>query len=159
FSLGIQLALSLAIAFGILAYLLWFSGGASPEKDERPSRAEEIVSVVGPRSLQVRAGTPLDKQFREATQRVREAELTAPVLHVTGTVLASLRPGREESLDASVPALLASPLGTGPLLAASLSVSARMQSKDAWQFATPELLTTFADWEKAVLDVRFQEAQ
>jgi len=32
-------------------------------------------------------------------------------------------------------------------------------TRDAWQFATPELLTAFADWQKAVTDIQFQETQ
>jgi hypothetical protein len=32
-------------------------------------------------------------------------------------------------------------------------------SQDAWQFATPDLLTAFSDWQKAVSDVQFQETQ
>jgi multidrug efflux pump subunit AcrA (membrane-fusion protein) len=47
---------------------------------------------------------------------------------VTGTVLASLRPGSEAA-------------------------------QDSWQFATPDLLTAFSDWQKAVKDIQFQETQ
>src|SRR5262249_49690035 len=54
--------------------------------------------------------------------------LTAPVLPVTGTTLASLRPGKEAA-------------------------------QDSWQFATPELLVAFSDWQKAVKDIQFQETQ
>src|SRR5262249_11895045 len=32
-------------------------------------------------------------------------------------------------------------------------------SQDAWQFATPDLLAAFSDWQKAVKDVQFQETQ
>ena len=32
-------------------------------------------------------------------------------------------------------------------------------TQDAWQFATPDLLATFSDWQKAVSDVQFQETQ
>ena len=32
-------------------------------------------------------------------------------------------------------------------------------AQDAWQFATPELLTSFADWQRAVTDIQFQETQ
>src|SRR5262249_51916819 len=32
-------------------------------------------------------------------------------------------------------------------------------SQDSWQFATPDLLTAFSDWQKAVKDVQFQESQ
>ena len=33
------------------------------------------------------------------------------------------------------------------------------QSQDAWQFATPDLLSAFSDWQKAVVDTKFQKAQ
>jgi hypothetical protein len=33
------------------------------------------------------------------------------------------------------------------------------QSHDSWQFATPELLTAFSDWQRAVTDIQFQETQ
>ena len=32
-------------------------------------------------------------------------------------------------------------------------------AQDAWQFATPDLLSAFADWQKAVTDIRYQETQ
>ena len=32
-------------------------------------------------------------------------------------------------------------------------------SQDAWQFATPDLLSAFSDWQKAVMDIQFQETQ
>jgi hypothetical protein len=32
-------------------------------------------------------------------------------------------------------------------------------AQDAWQFATPELLASFSDWQKAVKDSQFQETQ
>jgi hypothetical protein len=32
-------------------------------------------------------------------------------------------------------------------------------AQDTWQFATPDLLTAFTDWQKAVVDVQFQKTQ
>jgi multidrug efflux pump subunit AcrA (membrane-fusion protein) len=32
-------------------------------------------------------------------------------------------------------------------------------SQDSWQFATPDLLSAFSDWQKAVKDIQFQETQ
>jgi hypothetical protein len=32
-------------------------------------------------------------------------------------------------------------------------------AQDAWQFASPDLLTAFSDWQKAVVDVQFQKTQ
>jgi hypothetical protein len=35
----------------------------------------------------------------------------------------------------------------------------KQNAQDAWQFATPDLLSAYADWQKAVKDVQFQETQ
>jgi hypothetical protein len=126
-SLAIQLILSLAVVGGVFAYL-WWSGkqAPSPDDEKRPAPREEVVQVVGPRTIRVRAGTPLDGKLHVAV--IEAAWLTAPVLPVTGTALASLRPGNESATD-------------------------------TWQFATPDLLTAFSDWQKAVVDVQFQQDQ
>jgi hypothetical protein len=97
------------------------------EDEKRPSRPEETVQVVGPGLIRIRPGTPLDDKL-DQNARVRAAWLTQPILPVTGTCLASLRPGQEVS-------------------------------QDAWQFATSDLLSAFSDWQKAGIDVKFQEAQ
>src|SRR5262249_52159793 len=34
--------------------------------------------------------------------------------------------------------------------------SGKEATQDTWQFATPDLLTAFSDWQKAVVDVQFQ---
>jgi cobalt-zinc-cadmium efflux system membrane fusion protein len=124
-SLFLQLTLSLAIAGSVFGYLIW-SGTAAPRADDekRPSRPEETVQVVGPGLIRIRPGTPLDDKL-DQTAKVRAAWLTAPLLPVTGTSSASLRPGKETA-------------------------------QDSWQFATPDLLTAFSDWQKAVVDVQFQ---
>jgi len=59
---------------------------------------------------------------------VQATPITTPLLTVTGTVVASLRPGN----------------GKG---------------NDYWQFDSPELLTTFTDWQKATADIAFLETQ
>jgi hypothetical protein len=126
-SLAVQLALSLAIAGGVLAYLLKGSMHASsPDEKKHASRPEEAVQMTGPRSIRVQPGTALDGELHVAAARA--AWLTSPILPVTGAALASLRPGKE-------------------------------LAQDAWQFATPELLSAFADWQKAVTDIQFQETQ
>ena len=126
-SFAVQLILSAAVAGGVLAYLLYGGNRASsPDEEKRPSRPEEIVQIVGPRSIRIRPGTAMDSELHVAT--VRAAWLTSPLLPVTGAALASLRPGKD-------------------------------LSQDAWQFATPELLSAFSDWQKAVVDTKFQETQ
>lgn len=125
-SVVMQVMVSLALAGGVLAYLLW-SGtrDLSPDERKRPTPPEEIVQITGARTIRVRPDTPLSAKLQVAT--VESAPLTAPVLPVTGTTLASLRPGKEGA-------------------------------QDNWQFATPDLLNAFADWQKAIVDVAFQKA-
>jgi membrane fusion protein, heavy metal efflux system len=125
-SLGVQLAVSLLLAGGVFAYLLW-SDSNRGEKEKRPERPDETVQVIAPGLIRVKAGTALDGKLDQGA-RIQERDLTTPILPVTGTALASLRPGA-------------------------------VVSQDSWQFATPELLTAFADWQKSVTDVEFQESQ
>lgn len=126
-SLGVQLLLSLAVAGGVLAFLA-LGGGKSPAppEDNRVPPEERVVQIAGPRTLRIQSGTPLDSELKIDTAHAQW--LTAPILPVTGTALASLRPGKEVA-------------------------------HDAWQFATPDLLNAFADWQKAVADIQFQETQ
>jgi len=126
-SVVVQLVLSLAVAGGAFAFILW-SGMRAPSADDikRPTPAEEVVQLAGPQTIRVRAGTPLDGKLQILT--VDTTWLTAPVLPVTGTTLASLRAGKEAA-------------------------------QDTWQFATPDLLIAFSDWQKAVKDIQFQETQ
>ncbi len=108
-----------------MVYLLRQNGSGADEG--KPSAgAEAVIQVAGPRSIRVRSGTALDSELQVATARA--VWLTSPVLPVTGTAMASLRPGKE-------------------------------LAQDAWQFATSDLLSAFADWQKAVADIRYQETQ
>ena len=160
-SLAIQLILSLAVAGGILAYLIFYGKKAPTADDEaRPKRREEVVTISGPRSIKVRAGTPLDAKLTVAT--VETAWLTAPVLPVTGTDLASLRSANPEApaaAAASAVGLGGASLGLGPMSAVAPLLLEWSPAQDSWQFATPDLLSAFTDWEKAVVDVRFQKRQ
>ena len=124
-SLAIQVVLSLAVALGVLAYLLSHRSSA-PDDGQRREQPEDVVQVAGPGVVRVRPGTAFDNQLQVAV--VREAWLTSPILPVTGTAMASLRPGKEVA-------------------------------HDAWQFATSDLLNAFADWQKAVADIQYQETQ
>jgi cobalt-zinc-cadmium efflux system membrane fusion protein len=150
----LQLVLSVVIAGGVLIYLAW-PGHSPSELGERPTPPDEVVQVVGPRSIRVRPGTPLDSKRHVAS--VEAVWLTAPVLPVTGTTLASLRAGFLPAAGAGAAGLGASPLS--PFLLPATLLAEKGDVKDAWQFATPELLTTFSDWNKAVTDIQFQETQ
>ena len=98
-SLPIQLALSLAVAGGALAYLLYGGRERSRTGGRQTCAApESAVQVAGPRLIRIQPGTALDKELQVTTAKT--AWLTSPILPVTGTVLASLRPGKEASQDA-----------------------------------------------------------
>jgi multidrug efflux pump subunit AcrA (membrane-fusion protein) len=126
-SLAIQLVLSFAVAGGIFLFILFSGKAADEDEEQRPTRPEEVVKIVGPRTLSIRSGTPLDGKL-DKDARVRLVTLTTPMVPVTGTVLASLKPGDEEA-------------------------------KDTWQFASADLLSAFADWQRAGTDVKFQKKQ
>jgi hypothetical protein len=126
-STAAQVMLSLAIVATVFVYLVKYGKSSTSSDDQpRPTRQEEVVQVAGPGLIRVQPGTPVDEKLQVAT--VEAAWLTAPVLPVTGTTLASLRTDKEES-------------------------------QDSWQFATPDLLTAFSDWQKAMKDIQFQETQ
>jgi hypothetical protein len=126
-SLAIQLTLSLGLAGAVLAYLIWQAGKPpSAGDDSRAAKPEQVVRLVEARTIEVTQDTALAKKLQVAVVQARP--LRAPVLPVTGTLLASLRPDKEKN-------------------------------RDSWQFATPDLLSTFHDWQKAVVDVQFQETQ
>lgn len=155
--LVVQVVLAIALAGGAVAFFLHSGSSPSADDDKRPSRPEEVVTIAGPRTLHVRPGTPLEKKLEVA--EVKREWITAPVLPVTGMSLASLRPAKEESLAGGIVGLLGASRRAGPFLAAGLLVAGRTEAKDTWQFATPELLTAFSDWQKAVADIRFNETQ
>ena len=53
---------------------------------------------------------------------------------------------------------------TSPILPVTGAVLASLRpgkevAHDAWQFATPDLLNAFSDWQKAVIDIQYQETQ
>jgi hypothetical protein len=73
--------------------------GSKGEEDEgpRPRPSDEVVKAIGPRLIRVQPGTPVDSKLQ--VDAVKSSPLTAPVLPVTGTTLASLRPAREGGQD------------------------------------------------------------
>jgi hypothetical protein len=150
----IQFAVALALVGGAFVYLLWSGAHVpSPGEDARPKPPDEVVQEAGPLTIHIRPGTPLDKKLQVAT--VQAAWLRAPVLPVTGTCQASLR--TEPQLPAGAVGLAISPFGPSPFAAAGHIATGG--GNDAWQFATPDLLNAFADWQKAVVDVQFQKNQ
>jgi len=120
----VLLALGLTIA--VLVWLLSAPAGPPPVENGGLQKPPEAVEVIGPSLIRIRGDSKLNEKLQII--EARSVEMREPVLSVTGTVIASMRPGTDKG-------------------------------KDYWQFNTPELLTTYSDWDKAVADITFTEAQ
>lgn len=139
-----QFVVALGATIGALVYLIVHPGSQPEPAEERPAPAEEPVRVVGPGLIGVNPASPLVGKLTVA--EVRLTKVTAPVLTVTGTVVASLRPGNGKAGGAALAAV------------AGMAAAAR-RSSDFWQFNSPEVLTTFTDWQKAKADIVFARMQ
>src|SRR5205823_4513943 len=135
---GGQFVVALGLTLAALAYLLTHPG-SKPEvaTDGRQAAADEAVRLAGPGLIRVAPDTPLGRKLSEGASAVRPTRITAPVLTVTGTVVASLRPGPANSA-AVTPAVLS-----------VIGGAAAVRASDYWQFNAPEVLTTYTDWQKA----------
>jgi cobalt-zinc-cadmium efflux system membrane fusion protein len=109
----------------VLVYLLY-----TPAQKDEPRKVvaapTEQVTLKGGGLIGIDPQAPLAKKLEIVC--VETVSVTDPVLQVTGTVVASRRPG-----------------GTN--------------NPDVWQFDSPELLTTYADLEKAAADIAFAATQ
>lgn len=96
---SLQLLVSLGIAAAVLVCLVASPYGrkTAPPAAERRETQSDAVSVVGPNKIHIRAGSSLEKNLEVATVATRS--VTVPLLTVTGTVAASLRPGVESAKD------------------------------------------------------------
>lgn len=89
----IQFWLYLAVTLVALVFLLWPNDGASRgDPPQAASTQESPVRLTEPGLIQIAPESPLHKKMQ--TTSVRLAKLAEPVLTVTGTVVASLRPGK-----------------------------------------------------------------
>jgi RND family efflux transporter MFP subunit len=106
---AVQLIVALALTGAALAYLLW-----SPHKEPTPPAPGEetssyidAVHLVSPALVTISPDTPLGKKLEVAT--VSSERVSAPLLTVTGSVVAQLRPGSgpaEDRWQFSTPELL-----------------------------------------------------
>src|SRR5438128_4887848 len=82
------------LAVGALLVLLWFSfqGTATPAPKAEPPRTAEVVRLVGPRLIAVTPETPLEKKLVIAA--ASKQQTPAPVLRVTGSIVARLPAGK-----------------------------------------------------------------
>jgi hypothetical protein len=101
----------------------------------------------------------------KATSPDEDKRPTPPeeVVQVAGPRAIRVRPGTPLDGKLQVAAVEAAWL-TAPVLPVTGATLASLRpgkegAQDAWQFATPDLLQGFSDWNKAVVDVQFQKTQ
>jgi cobalt-zinc-cadmium efflux system membrane fusion protein len=93
-----QFVLALLLTVAFLVYLL--VSPVVPEstsEQESVKRPQEVIELTGPLTLRLVAGTLLEKRLERFT--VRSTILQTPLLNVTGTVVASRRPGKTSEQD------------------------------------------------------------
>jgi cobalt-zinc-cadmium efflux system membrane fusion protein len=137
-----QFALALTATVAALVYLLT----VPPGRPEPPPEADAPTGArsIGPGLVRVEPDTPLGQKVQVV--EVRPSRVTTPVLTVTGTVVASLRPGSEKG-------------GASALMAVTGGAPTVGRGSDYWQFHSPEVLTAFTDWQKAIADIAFARGQ
>jgi cobalt-zinc-cadmium efflux system membrane fusion protein len=87
-----EFLIAVALTGGFAVYLFLFPHGIGGYVEDPPRpKAVEAAQAVGLRMIEIQKGCSLEKKLETAT--IRQAQITTPVLTVTGTVAASLRPG------------------------------------------------------------------
>lgn len=137
-----QFAIALAATVAFLFYLL--KAPAKSEPEPRPVRPEDPVRVVGPLLIRIDPTSPLNDKLQVVP--VLATRVTTPMLNVTGTVAASLRPSSFKRSEPELASVVGAPLATS-------------RGHDTWQFNSPEILTTYMDWQRATADINFSHAQ
>jgi len=137
-----QFVVALAVTVGFLFYLL--RAPAQPEPEPRPRRPLDAVRIVGPGVIRIDSNSPLTDKLQVIP--VLSTRVTTPVLNVTGTVAASLRPSSVRHSEVELAAV------TGTAIVTS-------RGHDSWQFNSPDVLTTYMDWQRATADITFSHAQ
>lgn len=95
---AIQMIVALTVTVSVIAYLLLKPAASTTTSDgERLPRQAEVVQPAGPDSIRIRRRTALEKKLQIVT--VQSTQITSPILSVTGTVVASLRPGDGKGSD------------------------------------------------------------
>jgi cobalt-zinc-cadmium efflux system membrane fusion protein len=94
-----QLILALLLTSAALVYLLWSPHKTpnTPVEGEESPKTLDSVHFVGPGLVSIAMDTPLGKKL-EFT-RVQSERISAPILTVTGSVVAHLRQGKEPAED------------------------------------------------------------
>jgi hypothetical protein len=133
-----QFFLCLGIVGLLLAYLTL---GHSRQTHEEPVAVEQEadVRVFGAKSIFIRPDSPIFRKLQIAT--INRTETTDPVVTVTGVDVASLQTNGNH-------------LAGTPRKPISVD-----EMNDFWQFHSTELLTAFADWQKADAEIAYAEKQ
>ena len=93
-----QFIVAVVLTAGFSAYLFFVPHGFGVHEEEPPRpKSNEIVKLVGTRSLDIQKGGGFEKKLEFTA--VKEATITTPVMTITGTVAASLRPGQKGGSD------------------------------------------------------------
>lgn len=92
-----QFVASLAGTVAFLIYLVVKPFEPPMQPVERVAPPQEVVKIVGPGRIHVTPGSPFDHKVHVVP--VRQADLSEPILTVTGRVVASLRPGKAGQHD------------------------------------------------------------
>jgi hypothetical protein len=161
----VQFFLCLGVVGVLLAYLTVWHGLSGQTYDVPVVAGQESdVAIAGPKNVAIRPDSPIFHKLQIVT--VHEVETTDPIVIVTGVDVASLQTsgtngngngngngnsnannGGHDSSDAS------------PTSSSADSPVSFDQLNDFWQFHSAELLTIFADWQKAGDDIAFTEKQ
>jgi len=94
---ALQLIVSLALTVAMLVYLVVTPAAPTPVEDSSRTAKTEAVELAGPGLVRIHPGTSLETKLQ--THKVESTVINSPILTVTGTVVASLRPGNENRSD------------------------------------------------------------
>ena len=92
-----QFVVALGVTAAFLAYLLLAPTAVPPPPPDAPAPLDDLVEVTGPGLIRVKPGGPFAAKVQSVG--VRSATVTAPMMAVTGRVVASLRPGMGKGAD------------------------------------------------------------
>jgi hypothetical protein len=93
-----QFVICLILTSAVLVYLLRTpSSAAHADSESRQCVAGETVRLQGPSCISIQPGCPLAQKLQVTT--IAHTSIKDPVLTVTGTVIASLRPGNGKGND------------------------------------------------------------
>jgi hypothetical protein len=136
---SLQFFLCLGVVVLLLLYLtVWHGHSGHAHEEPEAVKTESDVYVNGQKSIVVRPESSIFRKLHILT--LNRTETTDPIVIVTGVDVASLQTNGDN--------------GSG-----TPSVVNADELGDFWQFHSSELLTTFADWQKADAEIAFAEKQ